>query len=59
MRRTPGEFEDEARDAARRGDYAEAARLYEQAAGASLGHNRADRYKAAANECRKLAGVVR
>jgi hypothetical protein len=51
--KSAGELEAEAEKAAAAGDYAEAARLYELSARASLGQGRAKRLRDKAAECRQ------
>ena len=54
-RQSPGHFEDAALDAIAKGDWSEAASLYRAAAGASIGHGRAEWYQERAEEADKIA----
>ncbi len=54
-RQSPGQFEDAAMAAIDKGDWAEAAKLYREAAGACIGHGRAERYQSSADEADRIA----
>lgn len=51
----PSEYEDQAIAAAGRSEYTEAARLFRKAAGACIGHGRAERYEEAAKRMIAMA----
>lgn len=54
---TPGHYEDEAVEAEKNGEWKKAAEAWDNAAGATIGHNRRRRYQEYAEQARKKAGA--